>query len=158
MENNDKAVNPEPLKEFFAVTETSVYRVTMEDSLPAVATKISLRGSSRVAVGEKFSGPMLAICNQLITYIPEGGGLTSFQRNIESVNTRWWTGNSSPIVALFKDEKSALECSSQKDLKPCDERCLKETIEVLRAIGESHPAFSICSYPGLRLLDPELWK
>ena len=155
-ENN--ADNSKHLQEFFAVTITSVYHVTIEYGPMAVATKITLRCPSSVGVGGQLKGPMLAICDQLITYIPEGGGLTSYQRNIEQVNTRWWTANSSPVVAIFKDKKAALECSSQKDLKPRDNRWLKETIEVLRAIGSDHPFFSICTWEKRRLIDPKLWQ
>lgn len=150
--------NPNQIKEFFAVTKTSIYHVVMEEGPNASAKKIALHAPSEVPVGDSFRGPMLAICKQLIAYVPEGGGMTSYERNIESVNMRWWTGNSSLIVALFKDEKAARECSGEKDLVPCDPRWLKETTELLRAIGNDHPAFSICTWKDMQLLDSSLWK
>ena len=96
------------IHEFLAVTMTSVYHV--KDGIDEkgnqyggpTAQKIALRGESKVPVGGHLkNGTMLAICDQLIMYIPEGGGITSFERKIELVNTRYWGGNSSQIVALF---------------------------------------------------------
>ena len=146
------------LKEFFAVTSTSVYHVKGFTSAGVTATKIALRDQSRVSVGGKLTGPMMAIRSQLIAYIPEGGGITSYQRKIELVNTSWWTGNSSPIVALFKDKKSAMACNAQENLSPCDYRWLKETIGVLQLIGEDHPVFYISNSPDSRLLELDQWR
>ncbi len=100
------------IHEFYAVTQTSIYKVSdqREDGYPEIV-KIALKGKSKMPVGHKLSGgPMVAICKFLILYIPEGGGITSFERRIENVNTRYWGGNTSFIVALFKDEEGARKC------------------------------------------------
>ena len=142
------------LKEFYAVTTTSVYHVEHNNKPnQAKATKISLIGKSKVAVGDVFTGPMVAICKFLQFYIPEGGGITSFQRRIEMVNTRYWLGGTSDIVGLFTERGEALNCSKQhKDLTPCDERWLDSTKKVINAIGHEHPVFEVCGWGDLRLL------
>lgn len=143
----------EPLREFFAVTMTSVYQVTArgENGRPC-AEKIALRGESKFPVGAKMEDPMLAVAVFLQFYIPEGGGITSFERRLEMVNTRYWTAGTSRIVALFLDEEKALACNGQPDLVPCDPRWLGETKEVLKAIGEENPTISICHNRELALI------
>lgn len=149
------------LQEFWAVTvgstSTSIYHVIArrgsEDPGP-VATKIALAGESRVPVADELKGSMmLAITTQLQAYIPEGGGYTSFERNIESVNTRWWGDNSAPIVALFLTEAEAQDCFQQEDLQPCDSRWLAQTKEVIEKIGDDHPTITVCHYKGMSLLE-----
>ena len=137
------------IHKFFVVTKTSIYRVrdNSEDGYPE-AMKIALKGKSKFSVGHKLEGgTMIAICNNLITYIPEGGGVTSQhmvkQRCIEGVNGYFWGDHTSPIVALFKDETSARACFESKDLKPVDPRWIEGTKAVLSEIGDEHPAFYV---------------
>ena len=142
--------------EFFAVTGTSVYHAAHEEgkALPRVE-KIALKGESVFPVGYVLDGgTMLAICKDLIMYVPEGGGLmnTTFERRIEYVNTRFWGDKTSSIIALFKTKEEALRCFDEKDTVPCDPRWLKETTEVLSEIGNNHPRFEICHYPALALI------
>src|SRR5687767_13791381 len=99
---------------FFAVTETSVYevlaRVSNADPYP-LARKIALKGDSKVKEGYSLEGGThLAITTQLQKYTPEGGGISTFERRIERVNTRYWHGHSSPVVALFLSEDEARTC------------------------------------------------
>lgn len=141
------------LQEFFAVTGTSVYHVKAkgDDGYP-VAEKIVLRGGSDVLVGQRLeNGTMVAVCNMLVAYIPEGGGITSLERRIEMVNTRWWGGHSSQIVALFLTKEEALACFEKASLFPSDPEWRTETLAVVEAIGDDHPAFYVCRYPGLCL-------
>lgn len=149
------------LKEFFAVTLTSIYHVKDSDGQyghPS-ATKIALKSESKFPVGVKLKdGSMLAICQWLQMYIPEGGGITSFQRRIESVNTRYWGSGTSPIVGLFLKLEDAQNCFREKNLQPFDPRWQEKTIEVLKAIGHDHPSFEICTFPSLRLVEPERWQ
>jgi hypothetical protein len=117
------------------------------------ARKIALKGESAIPVGgELENGTMIAITKQLQAYIPEGGGMTSFQRRIEDVNTRYWGGNSSNIIALFTTKKKAMDCFAQEGLKPCDSRWIEETKKVIEKIGENHPAFEVCKWSSLSLL------
>ena len=148
------------LKKFYAVTKTSVYYVRIDLKLGSPElTKIALRGDSRIPVGGKITdGTMLSVGEQLIPFIPEGGGVTSFRREIAMVNTRWWGTNTSDVVALFLCKNAALTCHKAKRKKPCDNRWRKETIGVLRAIGKEHPHCSVSTDPSCRLMSPENWQ
>jgi hypothetical protein len=152
------------LKSFFAVTKTSVYEAIIADAdnVPFLK-KIALRGQSNVLTGGKITnGTMLAICRHLQLFIPEGSGLISpmatYQREIASVNTRYWGGGTSDIVALFLKKEDALDCNCQTDLLPLDPRWKDKTVEVLRAVGNNHPCCSITNHEGLRLMAVEEWK
>lgn len=141
------------LKEFFAVTRTSVYHVKAGGP---TATKIAVRGPSDVAVGGQLhNGTMIAVCAILVAYVPEGGGLltpmSTFERRIENVNVRYLGGHSSPIVALFFTEEEALHCFQKENLRDCDSRFRDETRAVCDAIGDDHPDFYVCKFPGLCL-------
>ena len=118
------------LKEFFTVTMTSIYHVKDSDEYGCPsAVKIALNGESKFPVGTRLrGGSMLAICQYLQMYIPEGGGITSFQRKIEAVNTRYWGGGTSPIVGLFLKLEDAKSCFGEKDLQPLDPRWQEKTI------------------------------
>jgi hypothetical protein len=144
------------IHQFYAVTTTSVYfvkdRRSKEDPRP-LARKIALRGESELSVGtELANGTMIAITKQLQAYIPEGGGITSFQRRIEDVNTQYWGGHSSNIVALFTAKKKAMECFAHSDLQCCDPRWIEETKQVISKIGKDHPSFEVCKWKDLALL------
>ena len=147
------------IKQFFAVTLTSVYQVEMDESDNAFAKKIALKGTSSIALGCRIQGgTRIAIGDRLIAYIPERYGeqspLTAVERRIELVNTRYWGGGSSSIVALFFDQEAALDCHSQPDLQPRDPRWVSTTREVVAKIGPDHPAFYICCDPDLTLFPP----
>jgi len=136
------------IREFYAVTSTSLYRVVdsdPEDRGRPTATKISCRSDSRIPVGGKIGGgELLSIGKQLIPFIPEGGGTTSYERRIELVNVRYWVMNSSFIVGLFLDEKVAQGCFASKGLERADPRWRKETEEVLASIPDDHPTLVVC--------------
>ena len=148
------------LDEFYVVTLTSVYHVKAKDNdgYPS-AVKIAAKGKSKVSVGQKLlNGDMVGICKFLTMYYPEKYGLlsplTGIERRIEQVNTRFWGGHTSAIVALFLDRNSALKCLNlYNDLQPCDPRWLSDTQNVLREIGEEHPVFYIAQEPGLALVE-----
>ncbi len=129
------------IKEFYAVTTTSVYHVVGQ---PLTVTKIALSGESMFPVGHQMiEGQMLAVGTQLIKFIPEGGGYSTFRRDIINVNTRYWRDSSSPITALFLTKKKAMACFAVSDRKTLDSRWKEDTLKVLRAIGEDHPNISI---------------
>ena len=145
------------LAKFFAVTATSLYKVAAsgEDHCP-YAFKLNLRGNSKIAPGKRISGPMMAVAKHLQFYVPDGHTMlsvaTSFERDLEKVNTRWWLGRTSPIVALFLDEAEARKCFDFSGHKPCDPRWRKQTLEVIGAIGDDHPTFTVCHWPDMALL------
>jgi len=142
------------IHEFFAVTMTSVYHVKESRGTSPSVVKVALKGKSSFPVGRRLRGGyMVAICKWLMVYVPEGGGIFSFERKVESVNTRWWGEQTSNIVGLFKDLEMAKRCFGSRKLKPCDPRWLASTRQVIDAIGKKHPAFEVCDYPDLRLLD-----
>lgn len=144
------------IHQFYAVTLTSVYFVKdqMCPSDPSpFARKIALKGESRMALGNELRGYMLAVTTQLQMFTPEGGGYGSFERKIEMVNTRYWGGHSSPIVALFTTKHMAMKCFKQTDLVECDPRWHTQTKHVLNQIGDEHPKFEVCRHPGLTLFD-----
>ncbi len=151
------------LEEFYAVTtsptSTSVYHVRrgIGDEGYAVAEKIALRGESPAPVGQKLGSVLIAICKCLVPFIPEGGGITSYNREIESVNTAYWGPSSSLIVALFVDRVSAMRCFESSNLVAHDRRWIKDTKAVIAAVGDDHPRFTVCRRPNLMLVldEPE---
>lgn len=144
------------LHQFYAVTLTSVYFVKdrkKNDPSP-FARKIALKSESKLPLGSELEdGTMIAITRQLQAYIPEGGGMTSFQRKIEAVNYNWWGGHSSSIVALFTTKKKAMECFKQQSSENPDSRWIEDTKWVIKRIGENHPAFEVCKDPELSLIN-----
>ena len=115
----------EMLKEFFAVTTTSIYHVRDRGKDGASAVKVALRGGSKIPVK---------------TDIAEGG--------IIAIQT-------SGIVALFLDEAAATACLEAGNPQLCDARWLESTKAVLAAIGEKHPSFHISHDPDLDLMRPK---
>ncbi len=142
------------LEEFYVTTNTSVYHVEYDKKHnQAKATKIALKGESKVKLGQVLDGPMVAIARWLQFYVPEGGGLTSYERKLEMINTKWWFGNTSNIVALFFEEEKARSCLfDNNDLFSCDPRWLDSTRKVVDAIDHKHPVFEVCEFEDLRLL------
>ncbi len=146
------------LKEFFAVTTTSLYKVVAlgEKDCPYIE-KIALNGDSKIPVGTKIGdAPMLAVANYLQFYYPEGHSLLSPQtsevRELERVNTMWWRMGTSSIVALFLKEEEAWSCFNRPELLPCDQRWIDKTKEVLERIGDNHPNVTVCHWRDLSLL------
>jgi len=150
--DKEREMSTSMINQFFVVTMTSVYEVSCKDG-NGVVTKKMLRGESEVGIGIVLpGGPMVSIGRQIIMFIPEGGGITSFNRQLGMVNTRYWGGNTSPVVALFLTEKEAVECFNQKSVIVCDPRWLEQTKNVLTLIGDNHPVFSISNSPELALV------
>ncbi|MBX4200512.1 hypothetical protein KW786_00100 [Candidatus Parcubacteria bacterium] len=136
-----------------------VVQITYTGTGDPYLQKIAKDGKSEFAVGEKLHrGTMVSVGMQLYMFVPEGGGITSIERQLTGVNTRWWGECTSEVVALLLDGKRALVCLDAQDLVSCDPRWLEGTIEVLRAIGDSHPHCSISLHPDFWLLPPEQWR
>ncbi len=111
------------LERFYAVTgwqneTTSVYEAKIggEGEKP-ILTKIALKGGSKIAVGDQIkNGTMLWIGEFLLLFIPEGGGGYNprIERDAVLVNTRYWGGGTSSIIALFLHQKKPWLVLSQK--------------------------------------------
>ncbi len=151
------------LKEFFAVTMTSLYHIQDDVGGYPEVKKIALKEDSRIGLGVTLkNGTMVSVGNQIIVFIPEGHGwmspMTSFVTELPNVNTQWWGGRTSLVVALFLKKTDAKQCYDSTNFRPCDPRWRESTLETLRAIGKDHSHFSITRYPSLRLIDPdEIW-
>ena len=135
--------------EFFAVTTTSVYKVTdqIDDKGFPIVEKIALKGESSVPVGARLqNGDLVGISKDRICLYSDEDDNTyptkrTQRRSAEEVNTRFWGGGTSPIIALFFNEDEALKCLNTPDLEICDVRWRKQTEEVLATIGNNHPVF-----------------
>lgn len=142
------------LKEFFAVTLTSVYHV--KAGMPS-AEKILGNGlPSNVPLGGQLNGgTMIAICSFLVIYYPERIDPRSsdiiFERRVEYVHPTRFGGHTSNLVALFKTREEAFSCFAFKHLCVCDPRFAHHTLAVCEAIGDDHPDFYVCKEPGICL-------
>lgn len=136
--------------EFYAVTTTSLYRVFVNPLLEseAIAMKIAVRDQSAVKLNEMLSnGNLIGITRLgLIAYRDH----KSPRRRCEDVNTRYWGGRTSPVVALFFDQEQARRCLDEADVQPADPRWRGSTLQVLDAIGDDHPCFVLSDMEELR--------
>ncbi len=140
------------LNEFYTVTKHAIYHVKQNGAYPE-ATKIASKKKGTVLVGQKLNGgSMLSVGERLIMFIPEGGGMTSFERKIEKVNIGYWGGGTSPIVGLFLQKTDAEECFKHEDIKPADARWRQHSKNVLESIGDDHPGFSVSHHPDFALI------
>ena len=154
------------LKCFYAVTiSRSLYlaKIYGDKDVPFLRKIANGGGSGFPVGGEINNGSMLAIARQLRLFIPEGGGIASqnvsWEREITLVNTFYWRGKTSDVVALFLWKKDALVCLKEQDLVTCDPRWEKQTIKVLERVGTNHPFCSISTnMPDFWLISPEKWK
>jgi hypothetical protein len=145
------------LKEFYAIsTANELYHVVESrdgNGNPCAIVKIVFSKKAKRTVEKVFlGGPMLAIANWLVAYVPKGNGVASLERRFEKVNPDYWVDATPPIAALFRDKRKALACFRIENLKPHDPRWLEETRKVVRAIGTEHPVFEVCRDPFLGLL------
>jgi hypothetical protein len=148
------------LKEFFAVTRTSVYHVQDHAQHGVSAVKVALRGGSDIPVKTDIArGGMIAICHNLQAFVPERHGKSHVQGYLKGPpkkdRTGAWDFHTSGIVALFFDKEAATTCLEIGDGGLCDARWLKSTKAVLAAIGEGHPSFYVSHDPDMDLLRPK---
>jgi hypothetical protein len=147
------------LKEFFAVTTTSVYHVQDHGQYGASAVKVALRGGSEIPVKTDIArGGMIAICHNLQAYVPERHGRSHMQdydeQRVAKGKAGHWDFRTSGIVALFFDKEAASACLEAGSGDLCDARWLDSTKAVLAAIGDNHPSFLVSRDPELDLLRP----
>jgi hypothetical protein len=120
---------------------------------------------SRWEVGKAVGNwPMISIGKELLLFLPEGGGGTSYQRDAYMCNTRWHGPQTSPIAALALTRERIDAIAEEWRIDPgpeitcLDPRWKADTIEVLRAIGDDHPHCSIAdSYLPKRMMERSEW-
>lgn len=134
------------LKEFYAVTMTSLYGINAIGKRGPCLEKLALHGESEISVGSKYNRSLLAIARYLQLYDPEG-----HERELARVNTVHWGPGTSLIVALFLNKKEAENCFNQSELQPLDERWVHKTREVVDRVGDNHPNITICHWNVLSL-------
>ncbi len=146
------------LREFFAVTATSVYRVNERrdaNGCPLVE-KIARRDGSSVPVGGRLkNGELVAVTRRgLIVYsddLPKRGRDGNRPAKPEEVNTMFWGGHTSPLVALFLKEEDARKCLVWGSALEIDPLWWTFTRETLEAIGDDHPTFILSSHPSFAI-------
>lgn len=155
------------LLEFYGVTLSgSAYRAKIggDGKVPAlikIAEKKDVQKS--ISIGNQIdNGSMIAIGQFLLLFTPEKYGLahqlTGVEREAAEVNTFYWGGGTSRVVALFLKEGDALKCLESENLQFSDSRWHQETIETLRAVGTEHPYCSISTVHNFWLMPPSEWQ
>jgi len=143
------------LREFYAVTNTSVYLVSEErdpDGTPTVE-KIALRSDSSIPVGGRLKyGHLVAVTPRGVflyheDFSPYSGPRDRPQRP-EEVNTRYWGGSTSPVVGLFLNRPDAVGCLAWGSRQMHDPVWWSHTMMVVKAIGDDHPVFILSRHPG----------
>lgn len=136
------------LRGFFAVTKSfstqSIYRVAVKDNRP-VLDKIALVGESKALVGRvEQEADFLAITEHfglvLCRWESEPPPVPREWR-LEDMTAARAVFETSAIAGLFLTEEGARACFRISDLGPWDLRWVKETNDVIAAIGEDHPVF-----------------
>jgi hypothetical protein len=155
-----------PLDKFYAVTTDTLFEAVIWGTSRAPwLEKIALKEENPCHLGHKTcDGTMLGIARTLMMFVPEGlaiKGQTSGARrcDIATVNSRHLGKPTSAIVALFLDKEKALKCFNTPERDSIPIRWRSETIEVLRAIGKSHPnCFISVALPSHCLIPPNEWQ
>ena len=129
---------------FFAVTTTSVYSVTdkKDDKGYPIVQKIAIKKGkkSKIPIGGRLkSGRLVGIQANGIVLYDEDHPRPGRRQKPEEVNTSFWGGGTSAIVALFLKEDEAMACLDSKNLKKCDPRWKVQTKKVLSLIKDDHP-------------------
>jgi hypothetical protein len=131
------------IHEFFVVTETSVYLVTdkKDENGTPIVKKIVLKGQSKIPVGGRLkNGNLVGITKERIL-LYEGEMRNGRWQRPEEVNTAFWGGGTSQIIALFLKKEEAMKCFNSENLEAWDRRWKKQTEETLKSIGNNHPVF-----------------
>jgi hypothetical protein len=151
------------LKQFFVVTGRSLYLAAMTEAGGPYLEKLAGTGNE-VPIGHRFDGgEFLALTGPRGAfpynedYSPFRGKPARPQRP-EDVNTAYWRGGTSPIVALFLTREQADACYATSDRQSPDPRWVQETRDTLDSITDEHPCFIISQHSTLMLLPPEQAK
>jgi hypothetical protein len=140
-----EAVLSRRVNKFYAVTLTSIYRVTWKKGYRPEAKKIELYRESYRSVGTNLDeGEFLGISPiQLVTYNninnrDDGPNPRVPPESVAKMDWRCWT---STLIALFLRKREAQKCARKKSWTNLDRRWIKQTRETARAIGPNHPVF-----------------
>ncbi len=137
------AADIKPLERFFAVSMTSVYRVSLENGKPIVE-KIAMRRGDKVVTlaNTKSDAAEVVVVTKVALFMCTKG---------ENGSAILYT--SSFLVGLFFEEDDAMQCAKLQDLVPLDLRCKEATERVVSAIGLHHPYFLLRKPPGIFCLE-----
>lgn len=156
----------EPVKEFFAVTGGSAFRVSDEKwgfnkykTWPTVEKIASKAGSmvnssdNKWPIGTKLRNGMYVGITKIGIMLYEEDHVQPPEKRLrpEDTNTMFWGGCTSNTVALFLNQEEALKCLESDNLKNCDPRWQKETMTTIEVIGFKHPVFIVSVFPSLRI-------
>ncbi len=141
---------------FFAVTTTSVYSVTDErdDQGYPIVQKIAIKKgkNSKIPIGGRLkNGRLVGIQADGIVLYDEDHPRSGRLQKPKEVNTAFWGGGTSAIIALFLKEDKARVCLDSKNLKRCDPRWKVQTKEVLSLIKDDHPVFVFSHFDPITL-------
>jgi hypothetical protein len=122
-----------PVKEFFVVTLSSVYRVSSERNEDGGPTIQKIEGSVNGAV--KLGGLLPAEENEVVIITrskedPDRNKLHALHPDALLLEHQIYldiSTRTSPVVGLFLDREDALDCSEVEDKKIYDERWEDET-------------------------------
>lgn len=124
------------IEKFYGITlshdssSKSLYEVRLENN-EVVLQKVALEGESSIAVGGTLDlGNHLGIMYE--------GGMQRYDgwggHRVDTVNTRYWGGGTTGLVALFIDKEKALNCFRSSDLTRWDKRFIDDSVETMAAI------------------------
>lgn len=135
----------EPLHEFFAVTVTSIYRVSDEKDSEGtpIVQKVRMRFQSIVGTGKRLMGGSLVGIRAVGLLLYSDGKENTPHAKPEDIAPVLQGSKSSPLVGLFRTLAEAETCIREENTKVFDSRWQKQTADVLRAIGTNHPVFVV---------------
>lgn len=141
-----ESVKARPLQVFFAVTKNSIYQIRhLGDHATARKIAIKKETPGSIAVGEILpNGTHISIGERIAAYNPKKG-----ERQLELLARKYVGSETSAVVGLFMSRGRAEACFRWEDRKFYDPRWMRETNEVLSAIGEDHPTVYVSRIPGI---------
>lgn len=146
------------LKEFYAVTPNSLYRIVADDGnggpcIFLIRSKSVRSRRRRFSAIKLIKGDLLVVAKWLQFINPVARRGHQPERRLEKVPIPQWRGGTDRIVVLFPDAEEAKKCFKSSGLEYRDSRWLEETARVIVAIGDAHPVFSICHEKGRDLME-----
>ena len=142
------------MKYFYAVTQTSVYRVTQEqgeNGWPIVEKVAKRRGVKTSDIGMRLKlGRVVAITGHsdgIMLYDSigsRGNGLPQYPESLNTLVSRG--GKTSPVTALCTVKREAERCLQSNFQESWDLHWQAYTIPVLRKIGPNHPVWTVSQW------------
>jgi hypothetical protein len=123
------------LESFFAVTATSLYLIRALERNRSSATKLLSRKTSNITISTDLAdGGMISVGSSLQACMPDLD---------PSRSHGVWVFRSSPIVALFFDQASAVACLEVGSATGYDDRWAESSRAVLRSLLPAHVSFIV---------------